>query len=546
MIAPMSSPAPPAPAAAAATPDDGRYLAVMARDARFDGHFFTGVTSTGIYCRPVCAVRTPRRENCRFFALAAQAESAGFRPCLRCRPELAPQALVWSVQDASSILVQQAVRLLDAPDLWPASASAAAPQTARASEGGATVARLAERLGVSDRHLRRIFEAALGVSPLQYLQTRRLLTAKQLLTDTPMPVTQVALASGFGSVRRFNAAFAGHYGLNPTQLRRSGPTPAGGPGAPSGAGTLHLAWRPPFDVAALLAFFERRQFHGVEWVLPEQATLRRTVRLPAACTGLAGETTGWFSARFDAARRQVLLQTSDSLYPVLPLVIRRVRAMLDLDADPAAINAVLHPHFPQGDGLRVPGAFDGFELAVRAVLGQQITVAAARTLGQRLVERLGEPVATPWPALGRLFPTAATLAAADGDTLGQMGIVRQRQAAIVALARAVDSGGLALHAGADVAATTAALCALPGIGDWTAQYIAMRVLRWPDAFPAGDVALHKALGVQGQRHPARAATAASEAWRPWRSYAVLRAWAAGTTAPAQPLHATANAFLLAK
>jgi AraC family transcriptional regulator of adaptative response / DNA-3-methyladenine glycosylase II len=377
--------------------DEGRYLAVLARDARFDGHFFTAVTSTGIYCRPVCAVRTPRRENCRFFVLAAQAENAGFRPCLRCRPELAPQALVWSVQDASGILVQQAVRLLDAPDLWPAPS---AP-----GEGSATVARLAERLGVSDRHLRRIFEAALGVSPLQYLQTRRLLTAKQLLTDTPMPVTQVALASGFASVRRFNAAFSGHYGLNPTQLRRSGTTAGAQP-----TSTLRLAWRPPFDVPALLAFFERRQFHGVEWVLPEETTLRRTVRLPASCTGLPGETTGWFSARFDGARHQVLLQTSDSLYPVLPLVIRRVRAMLDLDADPAAINAVLHPHFPDGDGLRVPGAFDGFELAVRAVLGQQITVAAARTLGQRLVERLGEPIETPWPGLNRLFPTAATLA----------------------------------------------------------------------------------------------------------------------------------------
>jgi AraC family transcriptional regulator, regulatory protein of adaptative response / DNA-3-methyladenine glycosylase II len=511
--------------------DEGRYLAVLARDARFDGHFFTGVTSTGIYCRPVCAVRTPRRENCRFFALAAQAENAGFRPCLRCRPELAPKALVWSVQDASSILVQQAVRLLDAPDLWPAQ-----PSTSAQADSGATVARLAERLGVSDRHLRRIFEAALGVSPLQYLQTRRLLTAKQLLTDTRMPVTQVALASGFASVRRFNAAFAGHYGLNPTQLRRTG-TAQRKTGAPDTGNTLRLAWRPPFDVPALLAFFERRQFHGVEWVLMDELTLRRTVRLPAACTGMAQETTGWFSARFDLARHQVLLQTSDSLYPVLPLVIRRVRAMLDLDADPAAINNVLHPHFPGGDSLRVPGAFDGFELAVRAVLGQQITVAAARTLGQRLVERLGEPTETPWPGLNRLFPTAATLATAAGDVLGQMGIVRQRQTAIVALAQAVDNGTLALHAGADVASTTAALCALPGIGDWTAQYIAMRVLRWPDSFPAGDVALHKALGVQGQKNPARAAAAASEAWRPWRSYAVLRAWAAGPPAVA-PLEAT--------
>lgn len=526
---------------AAAALDDSRYLALLARDARFDGHFFTAVTSTGIYCRPVCSARTPRRENCRFFTLAAQAESAGFRPCLRCRPEVAPQAMVWSVQDASGILVQQAVRLLDAPDLWTNAAQQGGSPRDTAFEG-ATVARLAQRLGISDRHLRRIFEAALGVSPLQYLQTRRLLTAKQLLTDTAMPVTQVALASGFASVRRFNAAFAGHYGLNPTQLRRDG---AGrGTRATGNASAVRLAWRPPMDVTALLAFFERRQFHGVEWVdgldlLPPAAvgktraassplpTLRRTVRLSPASTGLPQEITGWLSAQFDGARHQVLLQTSDSLYPVLPLVIRRVRAMFDLDADPATINIALHPYFPDGDGLRVPGAFDGFELAVRAVLGQQITVAAARTLGQRLVERLGEPITTPWPQLSRLFPPPSILATAEGDVLGQLGIVRQRQAAIVALARAVESGQLNLHAGADVPQTIAALCALPGIGDWTAQYIAMRVLRWPDAFPAGDVALHKALGVQSGKSPARAAAEASQAWRPWRSYAVLRAWAAG-------------------
>lgn len=531
----MTQPPLPACAPAADASDEGRYLALLARDARFDGHFFTGVTSTGIYCRPVCAVRTPRRDNCRFFTLAAQAERAGFRPCLRCRPELAPQALRWSLQDASAVLVQQAVRLLDAPELW-------APAPQQAAQAGA-VARLAQRLGVSDRHLRRIFEAALGVSPLQYLQTRRLLTAKQLLTDTTMPVTDIALASGFASLRRFNAAFAGHYRLNPTQLRRSGAdaaapmqcsdtnataTQRSGASATAGhTGELRLAWRPPLDVAALLAFFARRQLHGVEWVLPDGAgpILRRTVRLAPGCTGQPREIIGWISARFDGSRHLLLLQASDSLYPVLPLVIRRVRALLDLDADPAAINAVLHPHFPQGDGLRLPGAFDGFELAVRAVLGQQVTLAAARTLGQRLVERLGQTIATPWPELQRLFPAPATLAATDGAVLGQMGIVRQRQAAIVALARAVDGGQLALHDGADLEKTTAALCALPGIGDWTAQYIAMRVLRWPDAFPSGDVALHKALGLQGQKNPARAATAVAQAWRPWRSYALLRAWA---------------------
>ena len=481
--------------------DDARYLALKARDARFDGRFFTGVTSTGIYCRPVCAVRTPRRENCRFFALAAQAEHAGFRPCLRCRPELAPQALAWSVQDAGAILVRQALRLLDTP------------QAGSPLEGGALVAQLAARLGVSDRHLRRLFEAALGISPLQYLQTRRLLAAKQLLTDTCLPITQVALASGFASVRRFNAAFVQHYGLNPTQLRHAGPADAGR------SRPVRLGYRPPYAPAALLAFFAARQIPAVE--AADALALRRTARL--ACGGAVH--TGWLETAFDTARSLVALSVSDSLLPVLPQVIARVRAMLDLDADPAAIAAVLHGDFPEGDGLRVPGCFDGFELAVRAVLGQQITVAAARTLAQRLVERFGTPIKTPWPGLNRLFPAPAVLAAAEGEALGQLGIVRQRQAAIVALARAVDTGQLALHAHADVPATTAALCQLPGIGDWTAQYIAMRALRWPDAFPSGDVALHKALGVQGARQPARAAAEAAQAWRPWRSYAVVRAWA---------------------
>ena len=234
--------------------------------------------------------------------------------------------------------------------------------------------------------------------------------------------------------------------------------------------------------------------------------------------------TGWLEARFDDTRPQLLLRVSDGLLPALPQVIARVRALLDLDADPAAINAVLHPFFPSGDGLRVPGTLDGFELAVRAVLGQQITVAAARTLAERLVRQFGAPVDTPWPGLDRLFPTPAVLAAADGDALGQLGIVRQRQAAIVALARAVDGGQLDLSASADVEATLAALRQLPGIGDWTAQYIALRALRWPDAFPAGDVALHKALGVRDQAQPARAAVDAAQAWRPWRGYGVIRAW----------------------
>lgn len=480
--------------------DDARYLALKTRDARFDGRFFTGVTSTGIYCRPVCRVRTPRRENCRFFDHAAQAEQAGFRPCLRCRPELAPRALHWTIQDASALLAQQAANWLDDTEAW--------------GDAAPSVAALAARLGVSDRHLRRIFEARFGVAPLQYLQTRRLLNAKQLLSDTALPVAQVAHISGYASLRRFNAAFRAHYGLNPTRLRREGAGPA-----PAGC-TVRLGYRPPLAADALLGFFHTRQLDGVEAVDTAGGRWRRTLRLEAG-----GRThQGWLQAHFDAPRSQLVLQVSDGLRGVLPQVIRRVRATFDLDADPQAIDAALGASFPGTEGWRVPGAPDGFELAVRAVLGQQVTVAAGRTFTQRLVDRFGDALATPWPELRRLFPTPAALARASADDLGALGIVRQRQAAIVALARAVAAGHLRLHADADVAATLTALKELPGIGDWTAQYIALRALRWPDAFPAGDVALHKALGVQDAKHPARAAEAAAQAWRPWRGYAVIRAW----------------------
>ncbi len=479
------------------------YSALKARDARFDGRFFTGVTSTGIYCRPVCKVKAPRRENCRFFDLAAQAESAGFRPCLRCRPELAPQSSRWSIQDASATLAHQAAHLLDEPDAW--------------GSEQPTVERLAARVGVSDRHVRRIFEAQFGVSPLQYLQTRRLLCAKQLLTDTALPMTQIALASGFASVRRFNAAFVSHYKLNPTALRRAGASTDGE------GSTVKLGFRPPYDAQALLAFVGKRSIDTIEFVATDlyQSRAGRTFRIEI------GKKThsGWLFADIDPVKTQVRLTVSDSLREVLPLVIRRVRHWLDLDADPQTINSVLHAGFPEGDGLRVPGTMDGFELAVRAVLGQQITVAAARTLAQRLVNTFGDAIDTPYPQLSRLFPSPAVLAQASGDALGQLGIVKTRQAAIVGVAQAVVSQQLQLHGGADVPATIARLKELPGIGDWTAQYIAMRALRWPDAFPAGDVALHKALGVQGLRTAAKDAERLSEAWRPWRSYAVIRAWA---------------------
>ena len=497
--------------------NDACYLALKARDARFDGHFFTGVTSTGIYCRPVCRVRAPKRENCQFYALAAQAESAGFRPCLRCRPELAPSCaassgvdglLPWSTQDASFILARQAAQLLDEPTPW--------------SDGAPSMTDLAQRLGVSERHVRRIFETHWGVSPLQYLQTRRLLMAKRLLTDTQMPVSQVASLSGFSSVRRFNATFVEHYRLQPRQLRQSSALPAS-PTDTEGI-VLKAAYRPPYDAAAMLGFFATRQIANVEVVDTKRLTLARTLSIT---TG--GKThSGWVQARFVPDSCNVVFQISPSLGAALPQVLARLRALLDLDAEPTAINATLRADFPDSDAMRVPGCLDGFELGVRAILGQQITVRAACTLGARLVEHFGTDLPGAGAGLCRLFPTPQALCLARGDDLGQLGIVRQRQRAIQSLAQAVAHNGLVLQPGVDIAQTQAALQALPGIGPWTAHYIAMRALRWPDAFVAGDVALQKALGVPATytpRQAAQATEAASQRWKPWRSYAVVRAWA---------------------
>ncbi|QDL53880.1 DNA-3-methyladenine glycosylase 2 family protein [Rhodoferax aquaticus] len=510
------------------TPDhDARYLAVQTKDARFDGRFFTAVTTTGIYCRPVCRVRAPKQENCRFFDLAAQAESAGFRPCLRCRPELSPSAspmsmAPWSVQDASSILARQAALLLD---------------TALSNgEEVLSIGHLSLRLGVSERHLRRIFEAQWGVSPLQYLQTRRLLNAKQLLTDTPLPIAQVALLSGFASVRSFNTAFSAHYRMEPRSLRKHSGVPATAlsPQKPvkpnrhalldgeAPALQLRACYRPPYDVGAILQFFATRSIAGLEVVDVARRSYARTLQVQHGSTHF----TGWVSAMFALERCSVEFQISQSLAPVLPAVLQLLKGLFDLDADPQPIHDAVGVQFPLGAGLRVPGTVDGFELGVRAILGQQITVAAARTLIERLTNRFGEAISTPHVGLNRLFPTAHVLAHADGGALGELGIVRQRQTAILGLAQAVSDNRLQLRAGADVSSTMAQLEALPGIGPWTANYIAMRALRWPDAFPAGDVALQSSLGVRQVKNPAVAAELASQKWRPWRSYAVVRAWAA--------------------
>jgi len=485
--------------------DDARYRALRSRDARFDGQFFTGVTSTGIYCRPICRVRTPRRENCRFFPHAAAAEQAGFRPCLRCRPELAPTQRPWSIEDAGAILATEALALLEQPDVW-----AGAPTSARA---------LAARLGVSDRHLRRVFEAQLGASPLQVLLTHRLLAARRLLSDTRLPVTEVALSAGFSSLRRFNAAFADRYRMSPTRLRKTVRGPAGDRPA-----ALRLAWRPPYDVAAMLDFWRLRQLPGVEWVdrAGGPPRMARTLALRHGAQTLRG----WLALEFDPSTHGVRLWLAPSLQPALPAVLARVRSALDLDADPTPIEARLARYFPGTTGQRLPGAFDGFETAVRVILGQQVSMAAARTLAGRLVDRFGETLETPLPQLARLFPTADTLARAPADALAGCGLPRQRQRAVHALADAVASGALSLHPGVDVGATMDRLRALPGVGEWTVQTIALRALHWPDAWPDGDRVLRRHGGPAappGGRHRSLATL---------RGYALMRIASAAAAARA--------------
>ena len=479
--------------------DAAAYLALSARDARFDGRLFVGVMSTGIYCRPVCRVRTPLRKNCRFFQTPAQAEAATFRPCMKCRPEIAPGAgLAWTVMDASRTLACQAGAVLDAQ-----AASGDAPR----------LADLAARLGISDRHLRRIFQVEHGVTPVQYLQTRRLLHAKQLLTDTRLPVASVALVSGFGSVRRFNAAFAGQYRMSPSRLRVA----AGDAVFDADAAlTVTLAYRAPCDVEALLDFFAQRAIPGIESVAGR--TVRRSLR---AATVAAPA--GWIEAEFVAGAALVRLRFGTELASASAALIAAARRWLDLDANPQAIDAVL-ADLPGAPGLRLPGSLDAFELAVRAVLGQQVTVAGARTLAWRVVERFGAPLVTPWADVNRSFPAPMALACAPSGALADLGIIRSRVCAIQALAQQWPEIAALLTPSDGAAALIERLCALPGIGLWTAHYIAMRALGWPDAFPPNDVAVLKAMRQRFGPLTPRAALAHASAWQPWRSYAVLRLW----------------------
>ena len=476
--------------------DDVVYDALKSRDPRFDGVFFVGVTSTGIYCRPICPVKVPKRENCRFFESAGAAEKAAFRPFLRCRPELAP----------GHAPVDHAHRLADLIML-------------RMDEGladeGAGLEEIATQFDLSSRQLRRIVQQEFGVSPIELIQTRRLLLAKQLLTDTHFPVIEIAFASGFSSLRRFNDAFSRHYRMPPTRLRKEAAAHPGRMHA-SDTSTLQLGYRPPYDWQSMLKFLAARTIREVEFV--SDGTYSRTVRL--------GDHTGWIKVSNAPEKNALLVEFTHSLTPVLPALLGRLRHMFDLAARPDIIAAhlmqdpTLKKSVMQNPGLRVPGAFDGFELAVRAILGQQITVQAATKIACRYAEAFGEKIETPFPELTRLSPLAQKVTRVTVDELARLGIIRTRAACILAMAEGIHSGALKLEPGAHPEAAIAQLVTLPGIGPWTAHYIAMRALRWPDAFPKEDIAVRNNLGGV----TAKRAEEMSQAWRPWRSYAVMHVW----------------------
>ena len=479
------------------------HRALLARDARFDGRFFTAVKTTGIYCRPVCPARPPRLENCRFLPSAAAAQEAGFRPCLRCRPESAPDLGAWR---GASSTVSRALALIEAGGL-----------------DGDDVEGLAGRLGVGGRHLRRLFRQHLGASPVAVAQTRRVLLAKQLIHETGLPMTEVALASGFGSVRRFNETFQRLYDRPPAALRRRA-TQADAASGAGGTVTVSLAYRAPFDWEGLLAFFAARAVAGVEHV--EGGVYRRTIALDGA--------SGWVAVSHRPERQRLAATVRIATLASLPAVIARLRRMFDLAADPSAIgealcaDAALAPLVQARPGLRAPGAWDGFECAVRVVLGQQVSLVAARALAGRLAERFGE-VAPEAPAgLDRLFPTAARLAQAE---LSGLGLTGARAATLSSLAKAVAADPTLVLPGRSLEEAVARLCTLPGVGPWTAHSIALRALREPDAFPAADVALQRAATVDGVRPSAAVLEARAQAWRPWRGYGAQHLWASLTPDP---------------
>jgi AraC family transcriptional regulator of adaptative response / DNA-3-methyladenine glycosylase II len=518
----------------------------LARDARFDGRFFVGVKTTRIFCRPICPAVPPRECNVEYFPTAAAAADAGFRACLRCRPECAPGTPAWT---GASSTVARALRLIGDGALEADSIDA-----------------LAGRLGIGARHLRRLFIEHLGASPVAVAQTRRLLSAKRLIDETDMPLTAIAMSAGYGSIRRFNAAFLASYGRSPRELRQgnchraearrshseigledrrcnsgSGLADRGVPRRSRVTGdtgrrttpeeralpryVFQLRYRPPFDWDALLAFLGPRGIPGVELV--EGRLYRRSIEI-------AGDA-GWFEV--GPGERGALQLCIEFPQPVQMLrIVSRVRRMFDLDADPMVIHThlgldpLLAPLVRCRPGLRVPGAWDGFELGVRAILGQQVSVAAATTLAGRVVARFGRPLGYGLGRVTHIFPSAADIAAAS--VVG-IGVPATRAEAVRRFAAAAARGDIPFDGSMDPAAFRDRLRELPGIGEWTAEYISLRALGDPDAFPAGDLGLLRAT----KTRTAGDLTRRAQAWRPWRAYAALHLWAGASPVGRSPVAA---------
>jgi len=461
----------------------------LSRDARFDGKFFIAVLSTRIYCRPICPARTCNESNVRYYTSAAAAAEAGFRPCMRCRPESSPGTPAWL---GTSTTVSRALRLIGESGL---------------EDGG--VEGLAERLGVGSRHLRRLFLRHLGATPMTVIQTRRLHFAKKLLDETKLPMSQIALASGFGCVRRFNAGIRRVYHRTPTQLRRLARQKDTQPGNQY---LFRLHFRPPYHWQGMVEFLAARATPGVELV--EGGSYRRTFHLNGG--------DGHFEVSLDERHDAILVRIEFEDPRSLIFIIERIRAMFDLNADWSAIveNLRTDPLLAGGvkadPGMRVPGCWNGFELAIRAILGQQITVKGATALAARIAKAFGRPYSATM-GLTHLFPMPQVLADAK---LGNIGLPAARGETIRSLSRAVCDGRISFEEILDCDTFFDRLCEIPGIGKWTAQYVAMRALREPDAFPCGDLGLLRAAGLQSSRR----LELRSAAWRPWRAYAAMYLW----------------------
>lgn len=473
--------------------ENATYQALAARDLRFDGVFFVGVTSTGIYCRPICPAKTPLQKNCRFFASAEAAEKEAFRPCLRCRPELAPgKAPIDRTQRIAHLIAHRIAEGV--------------------ADDGASMEDIASQFRLSSRQLRRILQKELGVSPIELLQTRRLLLAKQLLTETRLPITKIAFASGFSSLRRFNDAFIRQYRMPPSRLRkRSFDYQAKFNTAETS--TLQLTYRPPYDWDGVLALLAACALKGVELVTSDGYA--RTVHI--------GKHKGWIKVDHLSKKHALVVEFTHSLTPVLPTLLGRVRNLFDLSARPDIIAAhlmkddVLKKRVSKNPGLRVPGAFDGFEVIMQTILAQKVTTKTATTMASRFVKAFGQPIETPFPELSRLAPSFECIATKTVDEITGLGITSMRAKSIIALAQASLSEELRLEVGANPETTIKKLAAFPGLSLGDAHFIAMRTLHWPDAFPKEYHLIRNNLGGVTTTQ----AEEMSQAWRPWRSYAAL-------------------------